>query len=186
MASDWTKRLRKHYETFWGHKAALVPWAGGPVRSVCPDFAAVRVDRNPKSIAVATVGMSMPDDEDPLELHVIVKAPLDDEGELSIAELLAATAHFHRTGARLQLGHTVDFGRPWLPGSACDHGLVSLPYFDGPELEWTADPQVQCLWLVPITKAEREYKKRDGLEALEELFDRAQPDLMDPARRSCV
>lgn len=53
------------------------------------------------------------------------------------------TAHFHRTGSALGLGHTVNFGRPWLPGSSCTHGLVSLPYLFGPELEWLQQPSTR-------------------------------------------
>jgi hypothetical protein len=49
---------------------------------------------------------------------------------------VTAIAHFHRTGSALGLGHTVNFGRPWLPTSSCTHGLGSLPYLDGPDLEW--------------------------------------------------
>jgi hypothetical protein len=44
------------------------------------------------------------------------------------------TVYYHRPG-RLGLGHTLPIGEPWLPESACDHWLVSLPYPFGPDLQ---------------------------------------------------
>ena len=46
--------------------------------------------------------------------------------------------------------------------------LVSLPYPFGPELEvcQLPDGELHVLWLLPITLAEREFKVREGLEAL--------------------
>jgi suppressor of fused protein SUFU len=45
---------------------------------------------------------------------------------------------------------------------------------------------VRCLWLIPITRAERDYKKENGLEALAELFERSGFAFMDPLRFSVV
>lgn len=95
---------------------------------------------------------------------------------------------YHVTGASLGLGHTVSFGRPWLPGSLCDHGLLSLPYLDGPDLEHlhAGGVHARCLWLIPITCQERDFKKEHGLEALEREFDRPGFDYLDPGRQSVV
>jgi len=105
-------------------------------------------------------------------------------------ELLTAVAHYHRTGAKLGLGHTVNFGRPWLPDSLCTFGLISLPYIDGPKLEWlpldSADHCARLLWLVPITEAEVAFKKAHGVEALEERLEAAHFDYIDPQRASVV
>lgn len=49
-------------------------------------------------------------------------------------ELLAMTVYYNRTG-KLGLGQTVPIGEPWLPGSTCDHLLISLPYPFGPDLQ---------------------------------------------------
>jgi len=106
-----------------------------------------------------------------------------------IVELLTVTAHYHRTGHPLDLGHTVDFGRPWMPGSSCDHALLSLPYLDGPDLEnceVMERESVRFLWLIPITPQELKYKQRLGLEALEEVFERSRFDYSDPTRASVV
>lgn len=111
------------------------------------------------------------------------------ESELHV-ELLTVVAHYHLTGARLGLGHTVNFGRSWLPGSECSYGMLSLPYLDGPVLEYLRVPGIQqrirFFWLIPITQREREYKKRNGMEALEEKFEESKFDYLDPARCSVV
>src|SRR5579875_1639120 len=89
-------------------------------------------------------------------------------------ELLAMTVYCNRTG-RLGLGHTVPIGEPWLPGSACDHLLVCLPYPFGPGLQTchVGDLHVDVLWLLPITRAERDFKAAHGQEALERQFEEA-------------
>jgi len=127
--------------------------------------------------------MSSPTDAVGLELHLF--SPNRDS---ALSELMTAVAFFHRRDAMLDLGHTVYFGRPWLPGSACDHGLVSLPYLDGPTLEYlnVNGGRTRFLWLIPITRAERDFKRIHGLEALEQAFERASFDYVDPSRNSVV
>lgn len=47
----------------------------------------------------------------------------------------------------------------------------------------TADTDaVQCLWLIPVTSNEVVLKKKQGLEALEALFERSALDYADPRR----
>jgi hypothetical protein len=42
-------------------------------------------------------------------------------------ELLTLLAHYCRSGAILRFGHTVNFGKPWIEGSLCTRGMLSLP-----------------------------------------------------------
>lgn len=116
----------------------------------------------------------------PIELYIV--SPTPDE---SLVELLTVIAHFNLT-TPLGLGHTVNFGRPWLPDSKCSFGLISLPYLDGPALEnYDADGiKVRCLWLIPITPEERDFKKARGLEALEQIFQETKIAYSDPKRSS--
>jgi hypothetical protein len=127
--------------------------------------------------------MSQPGDDKRLELFM--ESPQKSQ---RVVDLLNMTAHFHRTGAPLGHGHSVNFGSPWLPGSACEYGLLSLPYLDGPKLEKAKvqGQDVRILWLIPITKSEVEYKKQHGLEALEQALERANFNHLDPARRAVV
>lgn len=103
-----------------------------------------------------------------------------------IVELLTAAAHYHRTGERLGVGHTINFGKPWQNNSLCDHALISLPYLDGPSLEnLKIGPKlVKLYWLIPITRAEVELKKSLGLDALEQKFEDEAFDYLNPTRPS--
>jgi hypothetical protein len=107
---------------------------------------------------------------------------------MRIAELLVVTAHDHRTGKRLALGDTVNFGRPWVLGSLCDHGLISLPYLDGPTLKWLTinGDETRFLWLIPITKLEVEFARENSLEALESRFQKQRFNYLDPQRQPVV
>jgi len=87
-------------------------------------------------------------------------------------ELLAMCAYYHHTDG-LGLGHTFPVGEPWLENSTCDHFLISLPYILGPKLEicQTSDQNLRIYWALPITKKEREYKVKNGIDALEAKFE---------------
>jgi hypothetical protein len=116
-----------------------------------------------------------------IELHLM--SPIEADSHI---ELLTSIAHYHLTGAPLGVDHTVNFGRPWLPGSSCDHGLISLPYLYGPTLEWLKpnDRKIQFLWLIPITPSEARFKKANGVEALETRFEEQRFDYLSSHRAS--
>jgi hypothetical protein len=88
----------------------------------------------------------------------------------------------------LGVGHTLPIGEPWLPGSTCEFLLVSRPYPFGPQLEVCdlPDGHLHVLWLLPITAAEREFKVREGVEALEQRFDACGLEYGVPDRASAV
>jgi hypothetical protein len=125
--------------------------------------------------------MSLGIEGEQIELHLF--SPVH---SLAHVELLTVIAHYHQTGARLGLGHTVNFGRPWLPSSVCECGLISLPYLDGPSLEWLriGTEAFHFLWLIPVTIQEVQFKKTYGLEALEEKFESTGFNYLDPLRNS--
>ena len=110
---------------------------------------------------------------------------------MTFATRIVASAAYYHAGPpedRLGLGHTVPMGEPLAEGSECDHVLVSLPYPYGPKLrELRVGRRTRpLLWLLPITRAEREYKKANGLEALEVLFDQESFEHWNPHRPSVV
>ncbi len=178
------ERVEEHYEAAWGPRITASRWEAGPYADL-PSAFHVSVYRRASDVLVfATVGMSQEADESRLELHMLADSRASEHS--SIVELLTVVAHYHRTGRRLGHGHTVNFGKPWQPGSTCGYGLLSLPYLDGTKVEWSPDPSVRFLWLIPITEAEREYKRRAGLEALEREFERHSFDHLEPTRRSVV
>jgi len=181
----WDRAIELHYSRNWTGGFERARWDRGPIHDLPDAFRVLVFNHTPGVTIHATRCMSQPQDEDRLELH-LMSAPTPHGPRPELVELLTIIAHFHRTGSRLGLGHTVNFGRPWLPGSSCSHGLVSLPYLDGPDLEWLQDPRIRFLWLIPITGAELELKKTHGLEALEERFEAKQFDYLDPRRASVV
>lgn len=95
---------------------------------------------------------------------------------------------FYNRGGKLDIGHTLPIGEPWLPGSSCDHLLVSVPYPFGQELQTchVGDRHVEFLWLLPITTSERDFKLSAGLEALESRFDDVGLKYWQPNRTSVV
>lgn len=183
-SAQYPDLLKSHYLSVWQATVRSHSWKKGPFHELPAQFRVLVFDRSAEAKAYSTVCMSQPEDESRLELHLLAGAAGEDHDEL--VELLTAVAHYHRTGTRLDLGHTVNFGRAWLPGSSCTHGLVSLPYLDGPSLEWMESPRVRFLWLIPVTPQEVEFKKRHGLEALEARFEKTNFDYLDPLRRSVV
>lgn len=180
----WRKAIEDHYRLNWGEFTAC-QFLKGPAHELPADFGVLCfAPRESRSVwTYSTCCMAQPGDTRPVELHMF--SPRKDDG---IIELLFATAHYHRTGANLGLGHSVNFGRPWLDNSVCDHGLVSLPYLDGPALEELniGVSEVRCYWLLPISASEVEFKKRNGVDALEREFERGGFDYADPLRRSFV
>ena len=120
-------------------------------------------------------------------LEFIITAP---QADVRMVELLTMVAYYYAGPAsqRLDVGHTVPVGEPWLPMSACDHLLVGLPYAYGPELErceWRGG-HARLLGLVPITEQERAYKVQQGVDALEARLETLVQGLWTrPDRQSC-
>jgi hypothetical protein len=102
-------------------------------------------------------------------------------------ETLAVASFYHCAPEhRLQLGRVFDAGRSWIEGSKCDHFLVSRPYPLPPAFEscLAGRTLVRFVWLLPITKSEAEFCRRNGVEALESLFEAHAIDVIDPFRAS--
>lgn len=182
---SWQTEIERHYRDVWNATPEHCPFSAGPIHELPSDFSVLKFPPHGKRTmwSYATCCMSRPEDALPIELHMFSPRQSD-----QIVELLVVTAHFHRTGAQLDVGHSVNFGRPWLDQSKCDHGLVSLPYLDGPDLETLAlqTKAVKFYWLLPITPSEVQFKKSHGLEALEEEFDLSGFDYLNPSRPSLV
>lgn len=176
--------IEAHYDRVWARRLGRFDWIPGQRRDLPPGFAVLSFERSPEMRAFATRCMSQSGDPSPLELHLFSRVADAQRYQPELVELLTAVAHYHRTGAPLGLGHSVNFGRPWLPGSTCSYGLVSLPYLDGPRLEWLDRPKVRFLWLIPITDTEVDFKRKRGLEALEQRLEESHFDYLDPRRPS--
>ena len=164
--------LENHVREFFaGHDVAKLMWTSGPIQTRLPRFRVLRVAPGPKAKLWVYVSLGAwevgPDDA---SLEFMIFAPAESSRHV---ELLAMNAYYH-SNHHLGLGHTFPIGEPWLEGSTCDHMLVSLPYPFGEKLEiCELDGQhVHLYWNLPITLAERNFKAENGLEALEELFEK--------------
>lgn len=170
---------------FVDRRVEVFTWPAGPALAANPHLRVLRVapqQRGGVWTYVTVGGWAGTPGDAGLELILCTAAP-----EERAVELLAMATHYHRGGV-LGLGHTVPVGEPWLPGSACDHLLVSLPYPFGPDLQ-TAHVRgrhVEFLWLLPITAAERDLKMTAGLEELEVRFEQAGLRYWQPDRASVV
>jgi hypothetical protein len=179
--------IKAHYVRNWQNTFVVRKWQRGPISELPPQFSVLEfAPSHPKRAwTYATCCMSQLSGGEAIELHLFSPVQCD----LHI-ELLTAIAHYHNRVRRLRVGHTVNFGRPWLLGSNCDYGLISLPYLDGPSLEELRSAcggsLIRFLWLLPITRSERDYKRAYGLEALEREFENARFDYLNPARPSVV
>jgi hypothetical protein len=183
LMTSYASSLLEHYHNVWAADMEKVPFDGGPIGDLPADFAVMACPPHGsrRMWAYATLCTSQPNDAECIELHLFSRFRAD-----QLAELLVAMAHYHRTGSPLGLNHTLNFGRPWFPNSNCDHGLISLPYLDGPKLEWAEieSRSVRFLWVIPITADEVAYKQNKGIQALEERFEQAHFDYADPSRSS--
>jgi hypothetical protein len=181
----WQTTIENHYSDVWNSKPSICNFNTGPLGQLPNGFAVLRFPpRDDRKLwTYATRCMSLPADDKPLELHVFSPWETD-----QVVEILVATAHFHRTSTKLDVGHSVNFGRPWIGKSDCDHGLISLPYLDGPRLEHlpVETGTVKFYWLIPVTASEVDFKKANGLEALEVELEKSAFDYVDPLRGSVV
>jgi hypothetical protein len=182
---SWREEIQKHYESVWRNKAILSLFSNGPISELPADFAVLKFPptRDRSMWTFATCCMSAPYDSSPIELHVFSEIDSDE-----IVELLYVIAHYHRIETHLDLNHTVNFGRGWQRKSKCEYGFISRPYLDGPDLENLTTQGGKALnfyWLIPVTRAEVEFRKQFGTEALEKVFDKGL-GYLDPARASLV
>jgi hypothetical protein len=183
--------LERHVRGFFaGHPVRPVTYdLGNGMRGWIPALRILEVGPGPRADCWAYVSIGCwaraPHAGNGLEF--VVTAPAADT---RAADLLAMAA-FRHCGPHpdpLSLGDSVPIGGPWLPGSACDHFLVSLPYLHGPALERcpVGGGFARFLWLLPITAAEARFVRAQGYDAFEEIMRGGAFNVADPGRASLV
>ncbi|MER6917066.1 suppressor of fused domain protein [Streptomyces sp. NPDC000594] len=175
-------------EFFEGHSVEAVVLSPRPDRpGAVPGLRVLVVGPGPRSAswAYVTAGCWAATEKDGHGLEFVLTAHVRDQ---RFIDLMAMIASYHRGGHRLDLEHSMPIGEPWVPGSACDHLLISLPYLHGPDLEHCPLPagHARILWALPVTAAEIDFRRRSGHEELEQLFDDAEIHPTDPFRASVV
>lgn len=183
---NYCTALRQHVESYFGKQGKALTLDYGPTEKLHPDFYVLEFvpnDRH-KLFCYCTIGMSADRQDDNLIELVLYSA----KPGKAIVELLTYCASYHRNKLPLNIHHTVNIGQPWLGDSKCDHGFISLPYLDGPDLELFnfGGKTIHYYWYIPITEKEKDYKIENGCEALEQLFEEKQIDFLNPNRESLI
>lgn len=183
-SKKYTDTLRQHFEAYFGKSGKQLRLEYGPQEKLHSDFYVLEIAPNNRHsmFCYCTVGMSA-DRLDENLIELVLYSPRPDN---SIVELLTFCASYHRNKLPLNIHHTVNVGQPWLDNSKCDHGFISLPYLDGEDLELFnfGGQIIRCYWFIPITEKERDFKIKNGCEALEQLFEENQFDYLNPNRES--
>ncbi len=179
----------EHVKKFWPNSTVQEEqWPEGPIQENVPGFQVLRVaSKTPRRpLIYMTNGCFVVQPTQHVKHEFFLISPVEEHQHV---ETLTMLANFHADERfRLDVGSVVNIGDPWMPGSQCDHLLISIPYPYGPKLEWLNLPDtcVRFLWALPITPREAAFLELNGLEALEQRFDTAKVDYLNPSRSSVV
>lgn len=175
-----------HLQRYFAVHAAST-YQGPPLVPTLPDFTVAEFDPGPRIEfpVYATLGLSRLASDEQEAIELVLVAP---DSDMVHVETLAALASFVATGKDYGEGTCFNIGRGWVNGSQADHAMVSLPYPFGPDLEFACHQDRHCrvLWLLPITRADKEYRIQQGQEALEQAFDAAGLRYWEPHRASVI
>jgi hypothetical protein len=176
-----------HLERWWGPTEALI-WERGPMHDARPEFRIIRAECRDDGLWLhASAGASAERQVRGTGHEIFVVAR---EAAPDLVELVTMAAHYAVFGDHdgIHEGHTLNVGRPWLPGSRCDHLYLSTPYLRPPEFRVLAHPQgsAHLLWAVPITEAEKEWRHTHGSERFEQLMEDRKLNPYDARRKSLV
>lgn len=180
--------VEAHVRAFFaGHEISTADYdLGDGTRGTIPELRILEIGPGPRGSGwtYATAGCWTMKNHDGHGLEFVMTAPVRDP---RFADLLRMTAHYNLSH-HLDAGHSLPLGEQWIPGSTCEHFLISLPYLHGPDLECCELPSghTRILWLLPVTDAEIAFRREHGTEALEQLFDDAEINPLDPQRPSVV
>jgi hypothetical protein len=186
--NDASEALDAHVRAFFaGHSITRQQWPLGPVEQRIPGFFVYSAGPGPRfpGWSYLTSGCWKATAQHQHGLEFVLSTNTADPRHV---ELLTMLAYYHAgpESQRLDLGHTVPIGQPWMPGSLCEFQLIALPYAYGPDLELCTWPtgHTRILATQPITKPEHTLKTTQGLEALEQRLEATEADFANPHRPS--
>lgn len=186
--NDPGEALDAHIRSFFaGHPVTRHTWPLGPVAERIPGFFVYAAGPGPRFAgwSYVTAGCWRATARHQHGLEFVLSTNAEDPRHV---EVLTMLAYYHAgpDSQRLDLGHTVPIGEPWTPGSLCEYELIALPYAYGPDLEVCAwnNGHARVLAALPITRAERDLKTADGVEALEQRLEQSGANFSSPDRPS--
>ena len=193
LVINQTHAVAEHLREFFGAENAITwesPLVEGPLRSRAPFFSVFEVSPTGDFpywtyVSAGSLNHAMVADDHNVEF-VIASATQDPR----MVQHLAENSYYHcgPCSQRLDLGHRLPVGAPWVPGATVDATLVSLPYPYGEDLEYVQwdGRHTRVLWLMPITTSELDFARREGNERLEQLFETNHVEFTDLSRPSVV
>jgi hypothetical protein len=178
-----------HLHGFWPNSSISEEnWDKGPSRESVPGFRVLKLKSNTpeRPVVYVTEGCFVSEPGEHIRHEFFLMSPCEERQHVETLSMLANLHADERL--RLDVGSVVSIGDPWMPGSVCDHLLISIPYPYGPKLEWLRLPDicVRFLWALPITSREAAFAELNGLEPLEQNFDASTVDYLNPFRASVV
>lgn len=179
--------LRTHLEQWWGGCEESV-WQRGPMRRDSPGFRVLRAKhKDDGRWLYVSAGASVLRQVEGTGHELFVVSAIDSPG---LIELVTMAAHYAIFGQHegVHEGHTLNIGRPWLPGSHCDHLYLSAAYLLPIEFAVLKHDfgSAHLLWTVPITEAETHWRHEHGQEAFEQLMEDRELIPDDPWRAPLV
>ena len=184
MASE-IENIIQHFKTFFeGHDFELMIWNKGPIKDIIPEFQVIKFSPGKRcdQWVYCSVGASKINNDISDRYEFFVVSPVDTK---RMVQMLAMVTYFHSQHG-LEYTNTVPIGEPWLEGALCDNWLVSLPYSFDQSLELIPINRTRVACLIPISSSEREYIAENGLEALEQQFDKVKLKYWEVNRDSVV
>ncbi len=184
---DISNALETHIRRFFdGHECTKRTFKHGPIVTVLPNFKILEISPGPNSELWNYISIGAWEIKHPGYTVQEFLLATTEKHDCQI-EYLAMIAHYHQY-EKLDIGHTIPLGRPWLPNSNLDNLLVSTPYPYGPELEIFESNEfhLHINWLLPITESEKIFRHENGLESLEQLFDDNELKFWDEHRSSVI
>ena len=189
VCDDGAMSFAEHLERFFPDRSqAVIAPVRAEVQERLPGFRVLRVapDEAGKPWIYATCGAAQCAADGAAGAEYVLFTPAADA---VIVEMLAALATVNADAPQgLGVGSIIALGRSWIASSWARHLLVLPPYPFGPGFELVDGEQGRTvvLWLVPIFAAEAQYAREHGYEALEQLIERSEANVADPARASVV
>lgn len=176
------EKLKKHYELNWGQKECDLLWEKGPIKDLPVGFHTEVYKKDETTNVITTSGLSFGNSSNKIELCLYYDPNF--RSELRLAEILTVTAHFHLAGEALKVGDSVNWGEPIIEKSKCCWGYLSWPYLEGVKLGNIEFNGAKVFWLVPITEEELKFKKINGVDSLEQIFEEKELNYIDLLRES--
>jgi hypothetical protein len=182
--------LKSHIQNFWqkNNKREFF-WRSGPISRAYNNFCVLQIEpeKHENQWVYITLGASEIHSSNHEHLEFFILSPKEYPPHI---DTLAMVANFHADPqyGGIYLGKVINIGRSWMEDSICKYFLVSLPYTIGEKFEYlqTDKLRIRFLWLLPITKNEVDYLLKYGQEKLEEEFEKAEIEYLNPNRPSVV